>query len=64
VSEAVARAYYKIIKGIIRVQAKPALAAARPSQKASPLFDVEIYRNKMTGYLLSCTGKTVFAIVA
>jgi hypothetical protein len=64
VSKAIARPYYKIIEGIIRVQAKPALAASRPAQKASVLFNIEIYRNKMTGYLLSCPRETALAIVA
>jgi hypothetical protein len=45
------------------VQIRPALAAPKPAQKFSLLFNVEIHRNKMTGYLLSCPRETALAIV-
>lgn len=62
-SKAIARAHYKVIKGIIRVKSKPGPGTFRGGKRLPAAANAEIYTNKTTGYLLSSMGETAFAIV-
>jgi len=62
-SKAIARAYYKIAKGIIGMEFKLRFAPSRTPPRFFAGLDIEIYSDKMAGYLLSGTRKTAFAIV-
>jgi hypothetical protein len=61
--KAIARAHYKIIKGIIRMEFKLGLTPTEAEEGFFMLVNVEIYTDKMTGYLLSGQRKTASAIV-